>query len=167
VRLSRHRAGQCGRVINSSVKAGETLSGTVSWTVSAPGAQTITFQLADASPAFMGPDAAGNATAVFETTALPNSQCGVGVTIDWVDGTTTTVPIGEVTIYNAPPPPTAVMPPIGKPVITPGQPLAGTRITVTFAVTRSDNGRPLTRGKMNDLRPVDQGQSDQARRVVP
>jgi hypothetical protein len=39
-------------------------------------------------------------------------------------------------------------PVIGKPSATPKQPVAGNRFTVSFAVTRSDTGAPLTRGRM-------------------
>jgi len=39
-------------------------------------------------------------------------------------------------------------PVIAKPVAAPAQPAAGKPFTVSFKVTRSDNGRPLLRGKM-------------------
>jgi hypothetical protein len=42
----------------------------------------------------------------------------------------------------------AYRPVIGKPVSVPVAPLAGKRFTVTFKVTRSDNGRPLRAGTM-------------------
>lgn len=46
------------------------------------------------------------------------------------------------------PPPVVVKPVIGTPVIAPTVPVAGKRLTVTFAVTRSDDGQPLTSGTM-------------------
>jgi Calx-beta domain-containing protein len=39
-------------------------------------------------------------------------------------------------------------PVIGKPVTVPAQPLAGKRFSVSYPVTRSDTGAPLTSGKM-------------------
>jgi hypothetical protein len=39
-------------------------------------------------------------------------------------------------------------PVIGKPTATPAQPLAGKRFVVSFKVTRSDNGKPVTKGRM-------------------
>jgi hypothetical protein len=39
-------------------------------------------------------------------------------------------------------------PVIGAAVVKPLKAVAGKRLTVTFAVTRSDNGLPLTAGKM-------------------
>jgi hypothetical protein len=39
-------------------------------------------------------------------------------------------------------------PVIGKPRAVPARPVAGQRLAVTFAVTRADTGRPLTRGTM-------------------
>jgi hypothetical protein len=51
-----------------------------------------------------------------------------------------------------PPPPTttaaAVKPMIGKPATVPARATAGKKLTVSFRVTRSDNGKPLTTGKM-------------------
>lgn len=44
--------------------------------------------------------------------------------------------------------PLAVKPVIGKPVVVPARPIAGTRFTVSFKVTRSDTGAPLTAGRM-------------------
>jgi hypothetical protein len=41
-----------------------------------------------------------------------------------------------------------VKPVIGAAVLAPARPVAGARVTVTFPVTRSDNGRPLTSGRM-------------------
>jgi hypothetical protein len=41
-----------------------------------------------------------------------------------------------------------VKPIIGKPVTSPPKPLAGQRFSVSFRVTRSDTGTPLTRGRM-------------------
>lgn len=143
--------GNLGRVISSSVKAGDTLSGTVQWTVGALGAQTIAFSAGGASPALEAADAAGAATFALDTTTLANGSANLAVTVSWSDGTTTQVPIGSVTVSNTPivpPPPVVVKPLIAKPVITPRQPVAGAQVVVTFAVTRSDNGRPLTNGKM-------------------
>jgi hypothetical protein len=57
-------------------------------------------------------------------------------------------------VLTAPPPPPAppaavvVKPIIGTPVTLPTTPVAGKRFTVTFPVTRSDNGAPLTVGTM-------------------
>src|SRR5512144_2636279 len=39
-------------------------------------------------------------------------------------------------------------PVIGKPKAVPAQPVAGKPFTVSFRVTRSDTGKPLTRGTM-------------------
>jgi Calx-beta domain len=43
---------------------------------------------------------------------------------------------------------TVVRPVIGKPTTVPAQAMAGKRFTVSFKVTRSDNGKPLTTGTM-------------------
>lgn len=51
----------------------------------------------------------------------------------------------------APPPPPsaqALKPVIGAPVVAPAKPLAGKQFTITFPVTRSDNGAVLTQGTM-------------------
>jgi hypothetical protein len=45
-----------------------------------------------------------------------------------------------------PPPPPAVRPVIGSPVPAPHTPAAGKRFTVTFPISRSSDGRPLTGG---------------------
>jgi hypothetical protein len=52
-----------------------------------------------------------------------------------------------------PPPPTtttaaSVKPLIGTPATTPGRAVAGKKFSVSFPVTRSDNGKPLATGKM-------------------
>jgi hypothetical protein len=49
---------------------------------------------------------------------------------------------------TTPPPAAVVKPVIGKPAVTPTAIVAGRRSTVTFPVTRSDNGQPLTTGQM-------------------
>ncbi len=60
--------------------------------------------------------------------------------------TTTTSPPAPV---PAPAPaPAAVKPVIAAPLSTPRAPVAGKRMTVTFLVTRSDTGKPLTSGTM-------------------
>jgi hypothetical protein len=46
------------------------------------------------------------------------------------------------------PPAAPAKPVIGKPKAVPPTPTAGKRFTVSFAVTRSDNGEPLTSGRM-------------------
>lgn len=46
------------------------------------------------------------------------------------------------------PPPVVVSPVIHKPVAVPAKPVAGKKFSVTFAVTRSDNGKPLTTATM-------------------
>ncbi|HLE98391.1 MAG TPA: hypothetical protein VI540_00740 [Gaiellaceae bacterium] len=46
------------------------------------------------------------------------------------------------------PPAKVVKPVIGSPTTTPGRAIAGKRLTVSFPVTRSDNGAPLTSGTM-------------------
>lgn len=48
----------------------------------------------------------------------------------------------------APPAPVVVKPVISQPLTTPKAAVAGKRFTVRFTVTRSDNGKPLTTGKM-------------------
>jgi len=57
-----------------------------------------------------------------------------------------------LTAPPAPPPPPAapvvVKPVIGMPVVTPLKPVAGKRVSVTFPVTRSDTGLPMTSGTM-------------------
>lgn len=52
------------------------------------------------------------------------------------------------TTTTTPPAPAVVRPVIGKPVVTPLSVVAGKRTTVTFPVTRSDNGQPLMTGQM-------------------
>lgn len=142
--------GELGRVISSSVKAGDTLSGTVPWTVAAPGVQTVAFAVGGAYPAVVTADEAGSAAFILYTPTLPNGTTNLALNVTWTDGTSTQVPLGAVTISNTPlvPPPVVVKPLIAKPRVAPTQPAAGKRMVVTFAVTRSDNGRPLTSGKM-------------------
>jgi hypothetical protein len=141
--------GNLGPVIASSVKAGDTLSGTAQWTVTAPGAQTVAFSAGGAFPVVEGVDGSGAATIALDTTTLPNGSNNLAVTVTWTDGPTTTQ-LGSVTVANTAviPPPVVVKPVIARPVITPKQALAGSRLVLTFAVTRSDNRQPLTRGKM-------------------
>jgi hypothetical protein len=63
--------------------------------------------------------------------------------------TLATAPPPTTTTPPPPPPaPAVVKPVIAAPVSTPRVPLAGKRLTVTFLVTRSDNGEPLTSGTM-------------------
>ena len=50
--------------------------------------------------------------------------------------------------YDFPVAVTVVKPVIGAPVTTPRRAVAGKRFTVSFPVTRNDNGAPLTRGTM-------------------
>jgi hypothetical protein len=57
-------------------------------------------------------------------------------------GSTDTTPAGKTTA--APP----LRPLIGVPTTTPKKAVAGKRFTVVFPVTRSDDGRPLTSGRM-------------------
>jgi hypothetical protein len=45
-------------------------------------------------------------------------------------------------------PPVAVKPVVAAPVAVPAKPVAGKRMTVTFAVTRSDSGAPMSTGTM-------------------
>jgi len=47
-------------------------------------------------------------------------------------------------VLTKPAPPVVVKPVIGKPVAAPTAPVAGKRFTVTLAITRSDDGAPLT-----------------------
>jgi hypothetical protein len=55
----------------------------------------------------------------------------------------------STTMTTTPPPaPAVIKPVIAAPVSTPTAPVAGKRMTVTFLVTRSDNGKPLTNGTM-------------------
>lgn len=60
----------------------------------------------------------------------------------------------------APPPPAVVKPVIGKPLASPARPVAGRRFTVTFPVTRSDDGSPLAQATVACTTTV-------AGRVVP
>jgi hypothetical protein len=62
------------------------------------------------------------------------------------DYTLTSTPTTPVTTTPAPAAP--VKPVIGAPTTTPGKAVAGRRFTVSFPVTRSDSGAPLTNGKM-------------------
>lgn len=57
-------------------------------------------------------------------------------------------PPTTTTTTTTTPAPVVVKPVIGAPVTTPRTAIAGKRMTVTFPVTRSDNGRPLTSGRM-------------------
>lgn len=140
--------GNLGRVIGSSVRAGDTLSGTVPWSVGAPGVQTVAFTVGAGSPFVVTADAAGTATFALDTTTLANGGTNLAVGVTWTDGTTVSVPIGAVTVSNVPPAPVIVKPLVAKPIISPRQSVAGRRMVVTFAVTRSDSGMPLTSGTM-------------------
>jgi hypothetical protein len=143
--------GNLGPVITSSIKAGDTLTGTVQWTAGGPGARTVEFSVNGSPTSLPAADESGAAGLVLDTTLLPNGSNNLAVRVAWADGTTTAVPIGSVTITNTPgdtTPPVIVKPLIAQPAAVPRHPTAGSRFVVTFAVTRSDNGRPLTRGKM-------------------
>ena len=139
--------GNLGPVIASSITAGDTLSGTIPWTVTAPNAQTIAFSVTAVQTVTLVASA-GSATLDLDTSTLPNGSNALAVTVAWTDGTTTTVPIGSVTVTNVSAPPTVVSPVIARPVLMPKHPLAGHRLVVTLAVTRSDNHHPLTQGTM-------------------
>lgn len=141
-----------GQVVSSSIKAGDILSGTAQWTVSAPGAQAIAILADGTQAASQAPDGAGVATFALDTTDLTNGDHSLAVTVTWNDGTAaTTVQIGSVTVANtrsASPLPVVVKPVIAKPTAIPRRPVAGKHLVVVFAVTRSDNHQPLTRGTM-------------------
>jgi hypothetical protein len=62
--------------------------------------------------------------------------------------TTTTTTTTTTPPPPPPAPPAVVKPVIGTAVATPLRAVAGKRLTVAFRVTRSDNGKPLTTGKM-------------------
>jgi hypothetical protein len=47
-------------------------------------------------------------------------------------------------VLTKPAPPVVVKPVIGKPTVSPAAPVAGKRFTVSFPITRSDDGAPLT-----------------------
>jgi len=143
--------GNLGPIVSSSVRAGDTLTGTVQWTVTAPGAQWIAIRVNGTQAALQPVDESGVAIFALDTTTLANGSNRLAVTATWNDGRAgTTVQIGAVTVSNPPtaPPPLVVKPLIGKPTASPPRPVAGKRFLVTFAVTRSDNHQPLTRGKM-------------------
>jgi hypothetical protein len=142
--------GSLGPVVSSSIKAGDTLSGTAQWTVAAPGAQTIAISVNGAQAAVQGADPSGTTTFALDTATLSNGSNSLAVTVTWSDGATTTVPIGSVTVANSPtlPPPVVARPLIAKPTIAPKRPTAGTRQLVTFTVTRSDNRQPLMSGTL-------------------
>lgn len=143
--------GNLGPVIGSSIQPGATLTGTVRWAVTAPGAKTIAFRVNGAQVAARDPDASGVATLALDTTMLENGTNRLAVGVTWNDATAATiVEIGSVTVTNAPPTPPAVVvrPLIGRPTTIPARPVAGRRLVVTFAVTRSDTHRPLTRGRL-------------------
>jgi len=143
--------GNLGPVVRSSIKAGDALTGTVQWTVTAPGAQAITILANGTQAAQQAVDESGVATFALDTTTLANGSNHLAVTVTWNNGTpATTVQIGSVSVSNAPlnPTPSVVKPLIGRPTPTPTRAVAGKRFLVIFAVTRSDNHQPLTRGKM-------------------
>lgn len=59
------------------------------------------------------------------------------------------LPDGGTLVYElSPPAPPVVVPAIGKPVLTPAAPTAGKRLKVSFPVTDSATGAPLTSGTM-------------------
>ena len=146
--------GNLGPVVGSSIKAGGTLSGTLPWTVTAPGAQTIAFRVNGIQSSTQVADATGTAVFALDTTGLANGANQLGVAVAWGDGTVSTVEIGSVTVANASPTPTVVKPLIGKPTPTPRLPIAGRRFVVTFAITRSDNHLRLAYGTMSSATRV-------------
>jgi hypothetical protein len=141
-----------GQVVSSSVEAGDTLSGTVQWTVSAPGSQAIAILVNGTQTAVQVPDTAGAVTFALDTTKLAYGSNSLAVTVTWNDGIPArTVPIGSVTVSNTPlasPPALVVKPVIAEPTAVPRRPVAGKRFVVVFTVARSDNHQPLTRGRM-------------------
>ena len=143
--------GNIGPVVGSSIKPGGTLSGTVPWTVTAPGAQTIAFRVNGIQASTQVADATGAAVYALDTTGLANGGNQLGAAIAWGDGTVSTVEIGPVTVANAAPTPTVVKPLIGRPATTPRQPVAGKWFLVSFAITRSDNHRRLTYGTVRSV----------------
>jgi hypothetical protein len=107
------------------------------WTLSkadlgAPTAPGFTFWVASSSE-----DASGNVTA---RDYAPDD--GSWLYFFSAPSTTTTSPT------TTPTPAPAVKPVIGAPTTIPAKAVAGKHFTVTFPVTRSDNGAPLTSGKM-------------------
>jgi hypothetical protein len=101
------------------------------------------------------------------TLSFAKSDVGINQAFNFVIGTARSLDQSDLsdfagpyqyTLATAPPPPpppttttpapAVVTPVIGSPVMTPLKAIAGKRMTVTFAVTRSDNGQPLTSGKM-------------------
>lgn len=140
--------GNLGPVVSSSVRAGDTLTGTVVWNVSAPGAQSIAILANGGQVDVLPADASGATTFLFDTTKLPNGSNSLALSVTWSDGAApTTLQLGTVTVVNAATP-VAVRPVIGKPATVPRRPVAGKRFVVTFAVTRSDTHQPLKSGKM-------------------
>ena len=146
--------GNLGPVVGSSIKPGATLSRTVPWTLTAPGAQTIAFRVNGIQASTQVADATGAAVFALDTTTLANGGNQLGAAVAWGDGTVSTVEIGSVTVSNAAPPPTVVKPVIGKPATTPRQPVAGKRFVVSFAITRSDNHLRLTYGTIGSVTRV-------------
>jgi hypothetical protein len=138
-----------GRVVSSSIKAGDTLGGTVQWTAAAPGARTISLSVNEAEIAVLAADESGTASFALDTTTLRNGSNDLSLTITWNETTApTTVEIGAVTVSNAPAtPPPRVTPVIAAPTVE-RRPRAGKLFVVTFAVRRSDDGRPLRGGAL-------------------
>ena len=91
----------------------------------------------------------GRTISLTVTASYPDGAGGQASNSVWL-GNLGPVAVGPVTVPNTPPPPVPVVvkPLIGEPATTPRRPIAGKRFLVTFAVVRSDNRRPLTRGRM-------------------
>lgn len=132
---------------SSSIAAGTALRGTVSWTAGAVGARTVEFWVDGATKvAELPADADGTATSAFDTALLADGRHDLGLAVTWLDGSErSTFWLGYVQVANASR--VAVRPLIAGPA-SPARPLAGRRFVVTFAVTRSDDHRPLTSGRM-------------------
>jgi probable HAF family extracellular repeat protein len=95
------------------------------------------------------------ATVTVVTTVVADGDYSVKATVGQLipdskpEDNTVTV---KASVPPAPPPPplpaAPVRPVIAAAKLTPARAVGGKRLVVTFAVTRSDNGRPLTRGKL-------------------
>ena len=100
------------------------------------------------------------------TLSFAKSELGINQSFNFTVATVATLDQSDLSDFAGPyaytlatpppPPPTttttpapaAVTPVIGTPMTTPSKAVAGKRMTVAFPVTRSDNGQPLTSGKM-------------------
>lgn len=117
----------------SSITAGQTLSGTVNWTVNVSGSVSSVDFWANGTK--LATDTTSPYSYSLDTTQLPNGTNSLGLAIVGIDGSRQTPQIGDVTVNNQIVTPPVIVPPqfVSSSIVA-GQKLSG---TVTWSVATS------------------------------